>query len=60
MRVLNILPEVADVATDFFPWFEGEGDYWNEAKGEPFPRGSCVSIETKGGSLRKLYIACDS
>jgi hypothetical protein len=57
MCVLDVLPEVADVATDFFPWFEGEGDYWNEAKGEPFPRRSCVSI---AGSLRKLYVACDS
>lgn len=36
-RILDILPEITDVTTDFLPWFEGEGDDGDEAEGEPFP-----------------------
>lgn len=38
--VLDVLPEVADVAADFLVGLEREGDDGDEAEGEPFP-GMC-------------------
>lgn len=35
--VLYVLVEVADVAVDFVPGFEGEGYQRDEAEGEPLP-----------------------
>jgi hypothetical protein len=35
--VLDVLPEIADVAADLVVGFEAEGDEGDEAEGEPFP-----------------------
>ena len=35
--VLDVLPEVADVAADLVVGLEREGDDGDEAEGEPFP-----------------------
>lgn len=35
--VLDVLPEIADVASDFLVRLEREGDYGDEAECEPFP-----------------------
>jgi len=34
---LDILPEIANVASNFMPWLQGEWDHWDEAEGEPLP-----------------------
>jgi len=35
--VLDVLPEIADVASDFFVRFQAEWDNGDEAEGKPFP-----------------------
>lgn len=35
--ILDILPEVADVATNLLVGFDGKRDHGDEAKGKPFP-----------------------
>jgi hypothetical protein len=35
--VLDVLPEIADVAPDFLVRLERKGDDGDEAEGEPFP-----------------------
>jgi hypothetical protein len=35
--VLDVLPEITNVASDFLVWLEREWDYRNEAECKPFP-----------------------
>jgi len=35
--ILDVLPEIADVASDFLAWLEAEGDNGDEAECKPFP-----------------------
>jgi len=44
----DILPEVADVASNLLPWLQREGDYGNEAEGKPFPslEDVCADVST--------------
>lgn len=51
--LLDILVSVADVAGDFMPRLEGEGNDWDEAECEPFPdiQRQVVSDCFTGGQL---------
>jgi hypothetical protein len=35
--VLDVLMEIADVASNILVWFEGERNEWHEAECEPLP-----------------------
>lgn len=49
--VLDVLPEIADVAADFLARLQTKGQYGDEAEGEPFPMTGGVSRILRKGKV---------